>query len=200
VPSDAGSERLCVAVLVTDPEDRVLLVQSGKGGDRGWEFPGGNVDPGEDPRDAARREVIEETGLEVALTSAGPLTLPKSARRLRGAVLFYGRAEGEPRPGSDAVAVGWFTAGEVEQLNRKGVLSDLANREVLLNWAREKRVPVPPAEPPPAAGFAVRFASAEDAGLLLGMLVGLKLFNANVLGALGDRTEAIIEALGGDVS
>lgn len=74
-------------------------------------------------------------------------------------------------------------------------------RKAPSDGAREKRAPAPPAEqPPPAAGFAVRFASAEDAGLLLGMLVGLKLFNANVLGALGDRTEAIIEALGGDVS
>lgn len=74
-------------------------------------------------------------------------------------------------------------------------------RKVPSDGAREKRAPAPPAEQPPSApGFTVRFASVEDAGLLLGMLVGLKLFNANVLGALGDRTEAIIEALGGDVS
>lgn len=235
VPSDAGSERLCVAVLVTDPEDRVLLVQSGKGGDRGWEFPGGNVDPGEDPRKAARREVIEETGLDVTLTSAGPLTLPKSARH-RGVLLFHGRAEGEPRPGSDAIAAGWFAAGEVEQLNQKGLLSDLASREVLLKWARERRVEeivgvlargtvggsvsgavqidgnrvsgeilldplsaarVLAADPPSAPGFTVRFASAEDAGRLLGLLVGLRILDPKLLGGLGDRTKAIIAALSG---
>jgi len=30
-----------------------------------WEFPKGNVEPGESPIDAARREVMEETGLRV---------------------------------------------------------------------------------------------------------------------------------------
>lgn len=30
-----------------------------------WLLPGGGVDPGEDPRECARREVLEELGLEV---------------------------------------------------------------------------------------------------------------------------------------
>jgi len=52
------------------PELEVLLVHPGgpywRRRDRGaWQIPKGAIDPGEDPRDAARRETAEEIGLEV---------------------------------------------------------------------------------------------------------------------------------------
>src|SRR5690606_33288147 len=37
----------------------------GKGLDRGWYFPAGAVEPGESLFDAARREALEETGIDV---------------------------------------------------------------------------------------------------------------------------------------
>ena len=41
----------------------VLLVR--RTSPTGWELPGGNVEPGEDPQTAAVREVKEETGIDV---------------------------------------------------------------------------------------------------------------------------------------
>lgn len=50
--------------LIRDADGRVLLVR--RADDRRWAMPGGWVDPGEAPADAAVRETFEETGLVVA--------------------------------------------------------------------------------------------------------------------------------------
>src|SRR5947209_12802661 len=48
--------------------DSVLLVRRDKEPYRGkWSFPGGSIEPGETSREAARREALEETGIEVEL-------------------------------------------------------------------------------------------------------------------------------------
>jgi 8-oxo-dGTP diphosphatase len=41
----------------------------------GWELPGGKIDPGEAPRDALRREISEELGVQIELGALldGPL-------------------------------------------------------------------------------------------------------------------------------
>ncbi len=52
--------------LLVDDADRVLLVAHTPGeGRRVWTAPGGGVQTGEDHREAARREVSEEIGIEV---------------------------------------------------------------------------------------------------------------------------------------
>ena len=54
------------AVVVHD--GRVLLIRRGQAPDAGqWSIPGGAVDLGESVEDALRREVREETGLEIAV-------------------------------------------------------------------------------------------------------------------------------------
>ncbi|WP_420036569.1 NUDIX domain-containing protein [Streptomyces sp. cg28] len=54
------------AVLFRDSEERVLLVEPNYRD--GWALPGGTVesDAGESPRQGARRETLEEIGLDVA--------------------------------------------------------------------------------------------------------------------------------------
>ena len=65
-----GAAALGAACAVFDPDGRVLLVRHTYGA-RNWELPGGGSQPGEDPRATARRELLEETGLDI---EPGPLT------------------------------------------------------------------------------------------------------------------------------
>ncbi|MCZ8206488.1 NUDIX hydrolase [Gemmatimonas sp.] len=67
--------RLGVGVIVQRGE-RVLLGKrrSTSHGDGVWQFPGGHLEWGESVADCARREVREETGLEVRVVGQGPYT------------------------------------------------------------------------------------------------------------------------------
>ncbi len=53
------------AALVTNQADEILLVKSPL---RGWEYPGGLIEPGETFQQALKREVREEAGVEIEIT------------------------------------------------------------------------------------------------------------------------------------
>lgn len=54
-----------VAGLVSNDNGEILLINSPR---RGWEYPGGMVEPGETFQDALIREIKEETGVDVEIT------------------------------------------------------------------------------------------------------------------------------------
>jgi len=53
-----------VGSLIYNDDGKVLLIRSPKWGER-WHIPGGHVELGESCEDANKREILEETGLEV---------------------------------------------------------------------------------------------------------------------------------------
>ncbi len=53
---------IAAAGIVVNDNDEVLMVKTHRGG---WVFPGGQVEIGENVIDAVRREVMEETGVEI---------------------------------------------------------------------------------------------------------------------------------------
>ncbi len=123
--SRAYPERPVVGVgAVVWRGERVLLIRRAKPPRAGeWSLPGGAQELGEGVLEAARREVREETGLELVRIEL--LTVVDSiARDEQGRVRWHytlvdvwaEAAEGEARPGGDAAEVGWFTLDELEGL------------------------------------------------------------------------------------
>ena len=59
------THKVSVAALVTNDDGKILLVNSPW---RGWEYPGGLIEPGETFQEALHREIREEAGVEVEIT------------------------------------------------------------------------------------------------------------------------------------
>lgn len=105
------------ATVVRDAAGRVLMVRRSPrqwGGGR-WCFPCGFVEWGEDVRDAAAREALEEAGLRVDVGE--PLQVATNFHepdKPTVGVWFAATRrdpDAEPVAGDDAVAVGWFEPG-----------------------------------------------------------------------------------------
>lgn len=108
------------AVLVRDGAGRVLLIRRAPGSTKPglWAIPAGYVDYGEDVREAARREMQEETGLIVEVGE--PVFVASNFHdpaKLTVGIWFAGTVTGGVlEAGDDADEVGYFALDDLPPL------------------------------------------------------------------------------------
>ena len=106
-----------VGVMVVQ-DGRLLLVRRAMEPEKGrWSLPAGYLDHGESPVETAIREAREETGLVVRVT--GLVDAFHNPPGAGASVFLLYRAErvsGEPSPGDDADAAGFFGRDELPPL------------------------------------------------------------------------------------
>lgn len=124
--------KIAVGVLVANDAGELLLVRRNHEPALGaWAFPSGYVDAGEVLEEAAAREVIEETHLEVAVDAL--LGAWSEAGNPVVFVAYAGRVvAGAPSPGDEASEVGWFAVDDLPPL------AFAHDDEVVAAWRRHR--------------------------------------------------------------
>ncbi len=124
-----------VGVLIRDGE-RYLLIRRASEPDAGlWSIPGGLVEVGERAAEAAAREALEETGLEVEIVDVLGV-VDKIMRDEEGRVKYHfvivdyvaTPTGGSLKPSSDALDARWVKADELPRYELSPTLVELLKR------------------------------------------------------------------------
>ena len=75
---------------------------------RGWELPGGSAHPGESDEACVRREILEESGLDVVVEARVGDYVRTGFRPHVARVWRCRAARGRLRPGAETLRAGWF--------------------------------------------------------------------------------------------
>lgn len=111
-----------VAGVLIEKEKDYVLVQEGKEHVRGqWNIPAGSIEEGEDPKDAAKRETLEEAGVEAELEGLAGVFFDESdyLDATVIVIVFHSEIPGnyvlKPEEGEEILETGAFTKEEIKE-------------------------------------------------------------------------------------
>ncbi len=127
---------IVAAGTLVELEGRVALVQRGvEPGQNRWGLPAGYVEADETAEEAAVRETLEETHLEVEIEGLLD-AFSYGQQQDRGVLLVYAARplRGTLEAGDDAIAAGWFAPDELPDIAFR------THREALHKWRQARSV------------------------------------------------------------
>ncbi len=111
--ANVAAKTVLVSAGIVIEDGRVLLSRRKAGGHLAgaWEFPGGKVEAGEDPRDALVRELREELGIDVTVGDVVECTFHHYADAQKSVLLLFfaaKRTTESPAPSAlDVAEIRW---------------------------------------------------------------------------------------------
>ncbi len=119
------------ASIRTKSFSKFLLIKRADKPEKGyWAVPGGHVDKGETPYEAAKREAKEEVG-NIKIISKKPVYIfmhDIDIGHRHKAHVFLGKVSGRLRASSDAKKLGWFTINQMKRMNLTHYTKKIFNR------------------------------------------------------------------------
>jgi ADP-ribose pyrophosphatase YjhB (NUDIX family) len=126
------------SALLVDAAGRVLLARRAIEPERGaWDLPGGFLEAAEHPLDGLRRELHEETGLDVEPVEFFGVWMDVYGDGGAPTLNLYWlcRADGEPRAADDVAELRWFAPDELPPDEE---LAFRVNASVLGRWREQQ--------------------------------------------------------------
>ena len=126
-------------MMAVDEKKRILLVRQYRlpAEKYLWELPAGRLDPGEKPLQAAKRELIEETGYRAKTWTklASFFASPGFVQERMTIFLATDLTAGTATPMDDErIEARWFTSKELADLNREGKIEDAKTMIGFMTW------------------------------------------------------------------